>query len=171
VKSTNDNKPPFGNNVPKRKHLRRLETIFEHWRAPLFFVTVCVHRRRPVLCDPVIHQILVCGWRTIAEIYKWQVGCYMIMPDHVHFFVIPASREARQLSSFIRAWKYRTGKEIHQAGLAGFSWQKEFFDHLLRSSESYGDRWLYVRANPVRAGLAARPEDWPYQGEIHPLQW
>ncbi len=95
----------------------------------------------------------------------------MIMPDHVHFFASPASRKARDLSSFVKAWKYRTGKEIRQSGLVAFSWQKEFFDHLLRNSESYGDKWLYVRANPVRAGFAARPEDWPYQGEIHPLQW
>jgi len=45
-------------------------------------------------------------------------------------------------------------------------WQRGFFDHLLRSEESYGQKWNYVRENPVRAGLAQNPEDWPYAGEI-----
>ena len=39
------------------------------------------------------------------------------------------------------------------------------FDHVLRSEESYGEKWLYVRDNPVRAGLVDDASDWPYQGE------
>ena len=45
-------------------------------------------------------------------------------------------------------------------------WQREFFDHLLRSNESYKAKWAYVRMNPVRAALVERPEDWPYQGYV-----
>jgi hypothetical protein len=41
----------------------------------------------------------------------------------------------------------------------------------MRSSESYAERWEYVRCNPVRAGLVSKPDDWPYQGEIHILRW
>jgi hypothetical protein len=42
-----------------------------------------------------------------------------------------------------------------------------FFDHVLRSRESYEQKWLYVRENPVRAGLVQRVDDWPFAGEIH----
>jgi REP element-mobilizing transposase RayT len=48
-------------------------------------------------------------------------------------------------------------------------WQPGFFDHLMRSSESYAQKWIYVRENPVRAELVTRAEDWPYQGEIVPI--
>jgi hypothetical protein len=48
-------------------------------------------------------------------------------------------------------------------------WEKDFFDHVMRSEESYEQKWLYVRENPVRAGLVKRWEDWSYQGEIHHL--
>jgi hypothetical protein len=41
------------------------------------------------------------------------------------------------------------------------------FDHLLRSKESYAEKWDYVVQNPVRAGLTAAAEDWPYAGHIH----
>jgi hypothetical protein len=45
-------------------------------------------------------------------------------------------------------------------------WEEGFFDHVLRSNESYSQKWHYVRENPVRAGLVRSVEDWPYQGEI-----
>jgi len=45
-------------------------------------------------------------------------------------------------------------------------WQRGFFDHLLRSEESYVQKWDYVRKNPVRAQLVERVEDWPYAGEL-----
>ena len=45
-------------------------------------------------------------------------------------------------------------------------WQRGFFDHLLRSDESYTQKWNYVRDNPVRAGLVTNADDWPYSGEI-----
>lgn len=48
-------------------------------------------------------------------------------------------------------------------------WQERFFDHVMRSRESYEQKWLYVRDNPVRAGLVGNWSDWPYQGEINPL--
>jgi len=45
-------------------------------------------------------------------------------------------------------------------------WQRGFFDHLLRSDESYEQKWNYVRENPIRAGLAKSADDWRYAGEI-----
>ena len=45
-------------------------------------------------------------------------------------------------------------------------WQRRFFDHVLRSEESYAQKWEYVRDNPVRAGLVTDADDWPYAGEI-----
>ena len=45
-------------------------------------------------------------------------------------------------------------------------WQEDFFDHLLRSHESYAEKWNYSRYNPVRAGLVKTAEQWSYEGEI-----
>jgi hypothetical protein len=45
-----------------------------------------------------------------------------------------------------------------------------FFDHFLRSSVSYSQKWSYVRDNPVRAGLVATANDWPWQGAIEDLR-
>lgn len=45
-------------------------------------------------------------------------------------------------------------------------WQEGLFDHIIRHSESYREKWEYVWQNPVRAGLVKNAEEWPYQGEI-----
>jgi putative transposase len=45
-------------------------------------------------------------------------------------------------------------------------WQRGFFDHVLRNDENYGQKWNYIRENPVRAGLVNNAEDWPYSGEL-----
>ena len=49
-------------------------------------------------------------------------------------------------------------------------WQPEFFDHLLRSEESYTKKWNYVRDNPVREKLVERADDWPFSGCVEVLR-
>ena len=58
-----------------------------------------------------------------------------------------------------------------KAGHFDRAWQAGFLDHLLRSGESYAEKWNYVRMNPVRAGLIEQSEDWPFAGEIEALRW
>jgi putative transposase len=162
----------------RHKHLQRLDRIWT--RDPIYFVTVCVERRRRILANDTMASILADVWEKAHLQHGWLVGRYVIMPDHVHFFCA-CRDDAKSLSEFVRLWKQWTGKHMKQGlprlasaateetAAARRIWQREFFDHVLRSEESYAQKWEYVRQNPVRAGLAARAEDWPYQGEIHPL--
>lgn len=148
------------------KHLRRLDRIW----APqaLFFVTTCVRDRRPILACEQAEGILREEWAAAAARHGWLIGRYVIMPDHVHFFRAERPVGAqRSLSAFVGSWKEWTSKKMVRLGLTtGPVWQKEFFDRLLRSDESYAEKWSYVRDNPVRAGLVGRWEDWPWQGFV-----
>ena len=58
-----------------------------------------------------------------------------------------------------------------QADNPAWKWQSHKWDTRLRREESYHDKWEYVRLNPVRKGLAATPEQWPFQGVMHELRW
>jgi REP element-mobilizing transposase RayT len=93
------------------------------------------------------------------------------MPDHLHFFASPSPPGPKSLSDFVRDWKKWTTRELSRMGYGPRIWQREFFDHLLRSGESYAGKWEYVRNNPVRAGLCDYADAWPYQGEIATLSW
>ncbi len=157
--------------LPVRRHLRRLDRISDRIAAPLFYITCCVQDRQPVLAQPSVVSILVESWQVAGRSYEWLVGRYVVMPDHVHFFASPQGDGAKSLSAFVGGWKRWTRREIRKAGVESFTWQGEFFDHLLRSGESYESKWEYVRANPVRAQLVADPHEWPFQGEINVLAW
>ena len=157
--------------LPVRRHLRRLDRIFGCVGSGVYLITCCVCDRRSVLAQLRMASILTESWVTAGALYKWLIGRYVIMPDHVHFFASPLGDDAKSLSAFMAGWKRWTQREIRKALIETFSWQTEFFDHLLRSDESYDSKWEYVCANPVRARLVTTPEEWPFQGEFTVLQW
>jgi len=114
-----------------------------------------------------MHAILREEWVTLSERHGWAVGRYVVMPDHVHFFVMPLMDEPKPLSVALGKWKEWTAKRILSAlGEHAPLWQPEFFDHVMRSQESQDAKWLYVFENPVRAGLMKRAEDWPFAGSL-----
>ena len=76
------------------------------------------------------------------------VGRYVMMPDHIHFFI--GGSDDFVLSQWVRMLKRALSKAISSPPP---HWQKGFFDHLIRHSESYSEKWDYVHQNPVRAGL------------------
>jgi len=94
----------------------------------------------------------------------WLVCDFLLMPDHVHLFCVPGDREVA-IERWTAFWKDRLRNALPEIG----AFQRGGFHHRLRSGESYAQKWQYVRENPVRAGLVARPEDWPYQGRVHQL--
>ena len=159
------------------KHLRRLERVWID--RPIYFITTCTLERRRILASNEVAMLLVHEWSNARDHHGWAIGRYVIMPDHVHFFC-RAELAAKPLPTFMQKWKQWTSKRMAREiavavtgnpGLkkSGTVWQEEFFDHVLRSSESYSQKWQYVKENPVRAELVQKSEDWPFQGEIESL--
>ena len=92
------------------------------------------------------------------------------MPDHLHAFVA-LDDEKIALANWMKSLKNSLSKTLRSRKVPVPHWQKTFFDHVLRSSESYSEKWEYVCENPVRAGLVQRADDWPFQGEIFSLEY
>ena len=150
------------NQQKRPARLRRLEKIYLRW--PVYFVTACTAKRRALLANPDVHGVFVRFAQKGTDGGAW-VGLYVIMPDHLHLFV--ALDDARvSLPSWIKSLKNTLSKNLRSLGIESPHWQKGFFDHVLRSGESYSEKWDYVRLNPERAGLVAVADDWPYQGEV-----
>ena len=98
--------------------------------------------------------------RGLLNKFNVALGRYVIMPDHVHLFV--RGDQDLILSSWIGGLKRTVSVALQSPKI----WQPGFFDHLLRTNESYSAKWSYVRDNPVRAGLVRTADEWPYQGEV-----
>jgi len=91
------------------------------------------------------------------------------MPDHIHLFAMPVE-DPMPFQRWVSTWKSISARRIvAEAGVAAPIWQRDYFDRFIRTTESYSAKWDYVRNNPVRAGLVAKPEDWPYQGVLYDL--
>jgi putative transposase len=141
----------------------RLPQIFQSYGAPLFFVTICtLHRRKIPSLEAAHNALLSYGARGTTE-FNVAFGRYVIMPDHLHLFV--RGDQSFVLGNWVKGLKRAVSKAFPAEPATRF-WQPGFFDHLLRSDESYAQKWEYVRQNPVRAGLVKFAEAWPFQGEI-----
>jgi putative transposase len=131
---------------------------------PVFFVTCCTHRRQRWLTDYEIHSTFIEFSERAYSDWNIAVGRYVLMPDHLHLFV--AGPPEFVLGKWIGTMKRCLEKTMKSDLLKNQRWQRGFFDHVLRSAESYSQKWDYVRQNPVRAGLVSHPDDWPFAGEI-----
>ena len=154
-----------GYNTCVREHPRvppRLRWIFS--RNPVFFVTCCTYRRKKLLATNAVHEAFVAFAAQAYSRRNIAVGRYVIMPDHLHLFV--CGPDDFELGRWMGTPKQYLGKRIEVGASTLPMWHRGFFDHLLRSDESYAQKWNYVRENPVRDGLVNDADTWPYSGEI-----
>jgi len=146
--------------------LRRLDRLYI--REPIYFVTANTHDHQRLLDNCAAHDAFL-AFARLAHERGVAVGRYVLMPDHLHLFARFAP-DALSLSDWMKSLKNFLSKLWREQGQPARHWQKGFFDHIIRSEESYAEKWRYVAENPVRKNLVARPEDWPYAGEVHVLR-
>jgi putative transposase len=137
----------------------------------VYFMTFCVEGRKAVLANKQTWEIC-CS--TFQKLDQWTILCAIAMPNHFHILGVPSDRDAK-VSSFAK-WFKRWFNEAYQEAESNRSvpnaesswrWQEGCFDRLLRSDESVDEKWEYMRQNPVRAGLVADADDWPYQYQFN----
>ena len=107
------------------------------------------------LCNPETSALALGSARHRHAAGDWFALLFLLMPDHLHALVAFPPHKA--MVEVVPLWKG------YLARMAGIRWQRGFFDHRLRCAESWEAKALYIRMNPVRAGLIANPENWPYQ--------
>jgi putative transposase len=142
--------------LPRKQRLSRLDVIFVD--APIYFVTACTVERRKSLAHPAVHKALI-EFANDGPAHGAWLGRYVLMPDHLHAFVA-LDDEKITLGKWMKSLKNTLSKTLRARKISSPHWQKTFFDHVLRTSESYTEKWEYVHANPARAGLVQRAEDW-----------
>jgi putative transposase len=141
-----------------KRRPQRLELIYSN--EPVYFVTFCTRDRRRIPDLEKAQTALEAYAQRGMKEFGAALGRCVIMPNHIHLFV---SGDADfVLSKWVAGLKRAISKAV---GSRGEFWQPTFFDHVLRSDESYSEKWEYVCENPVRAGLVKESDEWKYQGE------
>ena len=76
----------------------------------------------------------------------------VVMPNHVHF--LAAFLDADSMLKQCEEWKRFTARKINKVvGANGEFWQRDQFDHLIRSPEYFDHYRKYIAENPKRAKL------------------
>jgi putative transposase len=141
-------------------HPPRIPAWLRWEQTVVYFVTICVADRKPVLANREAFNAFKLA---SSKLEHWRVLAAILMPDHLHVIVAPTKGREAKLGNFSAALK----RWMREGLKASWKWQPGCFDRLLRSGESLHDKWLYVQENPVCAGLVERWEDWAYRYEFN----
>jgi putative transposase len=127
------------------------------------FVTCCTRSRLKVLNTPLVHDTLRKLW---SDTTYWTVLSYVIMPDHVHLMAFSSRSNTFSIRSWGAWWKGKVSQALGYR--AGTLWLPNLWDTRMRSDAHLAAKLLYMRENPVRAGLVESAEMWPFRGELEP---
>jgi len=121
---------------------------------------------------------------------RYRMIAWVVMPNHVH--TLFQTIGGWSMASVVASWKSWTGKHIADMLLReGHHWEREapssrlrltredgasrsqerrplqvwhpeYWDRYIRDERHFANALAYIHNNPVKAGLVARPEDWPW---------
>jgi REP element-mobilizing transposase RayT len=88
---------------------------------------------------------------------RYELGSFIVMPNHVHAIVRPLQCETWPLEKILQSWKRHAARQINRKrGAAGTQWQEESFDRIIRDEEHLYRCIQYIGANPAKAGLTSK---------------
>jgi REP element-mobilizing transposase RayT len=126
-----------------------MDRLLDNAKRGPFFLT------RPEIAEMVVDAL----HQTEQRFERYELHSYVVMPNHVHLLV--TSRVP--LRNWLRSLKGFTGHAaIRMIGLRTPFWQDENYDRLVRGDDECRRIKRYIEWNPVKAGLAAAPEDFPF---------
>jgi putative transposase len=135
---------------------------FDYIGPHRYSVTFCTTQRSHILVDGVVASLVLAHFRRTAAARSFSILTYCLMPDHVHLLV-EGTTPAADLRRFMKCLKQASGQAYsHRTGSR--LWQEGYYDRVLRAGDDPRSAARYIVANPVRAGLAATPLEYPYVG-------
>ncbi|MGH9747312.1 MAG: transposase [Candidatus Acidiferrales bacterium] len=129
---------------------KRLKTLFgEHLDANLDRGAGQCFLANPAVADVVAESLLH------FHLKRYLLYAWCVMPNHVH--VLFRLLLANDLAAVLHSWKSYSAKKANRLLLrSGEFWQREYFDHLVRSEDEFHRLVAYILQNPEKAGL----HDW-----------
>ena len=104
---------------------------------------------------------LMSEWCSLCNVEVW---AYCLMPNHIHLIVVPESADGLRLA-IGEAHRRYTRRINFREGWRGHLWQGRFTSYVM--DEKYLLACVrYIEMNPVRAGLVAKPEEWPWSSVL-----
>ncbi len=165
---------------PTKHHRRSLRLKdYDYTHAGAYFVTICTQSRTCLFGTVVDGQIQLNDaghvvhrtWGELPNRFSHvDVDAFIVMPNHIHGiilvgaqFIAPrgpqnyrhdkragAINRAPTLGEIVRAYKAVSARKIRQQVNPAFAWQRNYYEHVIRSEESLNRIRQYIRDNPAQ---------------------
>jgi putative transposase len=124
-----------------------------------YFITAGAFQKQSLFQTDRMANLFVDVLLDYREQEKFLLHEFVLMPNHFHLLVSPTLTLERALQLIKGGFSFRAKKEL---GFTGEIWEKSFHDRRVRDWEEYCAFRRYIHQNPVKKGLAAVPENYPY---------
>src|SRR5262249_21744116 len=127
-----------------------------------YFITICTENRQRVLEIPIIHAALLEKWLQLPQRFPGvRLDENVIMPDHVHgiLWLDGTMRNAPTLGRVVSAFKSLvtiTWRQYHRESnilCLNHLWQRDYYEHVIRTEEDLELTREYILNNPLKALL------------------
>jgi putative transposase len=135
---------------------------FSYTGVHQYSLTLCTLQRKHAFVNPGVVATTLAQVRQTVSQQLFALLAYCLMPDHVHLLV-EGLADTSDLRRFAKLAKQTSGAQYAIDAGEPF-WQEGYFDHVLRGDEDAKKVACDIIENPVRAGLASTPFDYPYLG-------
>jgi len=126
-----------------------------------FFATTKTSMGRRLLQSERNAGLLIDVLRTLVAEDAFSLSDFVIMPDHVHLLLTVA--EGVTIEKAMQLVKGRFSYRLsHEFGHKGEVWQRGFSEVQVMNSSSFESHHKYIAQNPVKAGLALAPDEYPF---------
>ena len=149
----------------KQPQLKITKRKLPHWELEyaVYFVTFSTWEKLEL--TPAARQVVLDACLFFNTI-RYKIFTIVVMPDHVHCLMQPFPKSKTDfwsLKSLLHSIKSYSSKQIPQVMKhIGTVWQDERYDRIIRNQSEFEQKWEYIRQNPVKAGLSATPEEYPF---------
>ena len=148
-------------NVKEKRH-RLPRQSYRGQRSVAF--KLCFKGSRQLLIRPQTAALFAGILASAAARADCIVPVYCFMPDHQHL-IITGIGQASDIWKTIVGYKQSTGffLSVYHPHLR---WQKDFYDHVIRTHQNIANEVRCILDNPVRKGLVSTWEGYPFKGSV-----
>ena len=129
--------------------------------ARTFFVTTGTSMGRRLLQSERNAVLLIDVLRSLVAEGKFELHDFVVMPDHLHLLL--TVHNGMTIEKAMQLVKGRFSHRLsHEFGYKGEVWQRGFSELQVMNRESLESHRDYIARNPVKAGLVASADEFPF---------
>jgi putative transposase len=116
--------------------------------------------------NPMSNGVLRALYKNLLKLFDesgFACDALVVMPDHVHLVTHKNVESRERLGDLVRVLKSKSLYLLKKVHLVDRTfWQRGYYEHVIRNEEDWQEKVNYTINNPIKAGLATLPWDYPY---------